>query len=254
MFVIVAMSNAVNLTDGLDGLAGSTSAVAFAAYGIIANLQGQYPLMSFCFAMVGALFAFLWYNSHPAQLFMGDTGALALGATLAVVALMTGQWLLLPVVGLVFVAEAASDVLQVSYFKWTKRRTGAGKRIFKMAPLHHHFELLGWSETHIVWRFFLISILAGHDRRRAGAAVAALARCVRGDIMTDAHDWQKRTRQCSSPLDAQIDAALAAGDVESAMAIGVRRSEPRLWLWWRAIERGGDGARNGQGPWGGASS
>ena len=95
-FVIVAMANAVNLTDGLDGLAGSTSAVAFATYGIIAYLQGQYPLMSFCFAMVGALFAFLWYNSYPAELFMGDMGSLALGATLAVVALMTGQWLLLP--------------------------------------------------------------------------------------------------------------------------------------------------------------
>lgn len=160
-FIIVAESNAVNLTDGLDGLAGSISAVAFAAYGIIANLQGQYPLSSFCFTMVGALFAFLWYNSHPADLFMGDTGSLALGATLAVVALMTGQWLLLPIVGLVFVAEALSDVIQVTYFKWTKKRTGVGKRIFKMAPLHHHFELLGWSETHIVWRFFLISILVG---------------------------------------------------------------------------------------------
>ena len=98
-FIIVGTSHAVNLTDGLDGLAGSTSAVAFAAYGIIANLQGQFPLSSFCFVMVGALFAFLWFNAHPAQMFMGDTGALALGATLAVVALMTGQWLLLPIVG-----------------------------------------------------------------------------------------------------------------------------------------------------------
>jgi phospho-N-acetylmuramoyl-pentapeptide-transferase len=160
-FVIVAESNAVNLTDGLDGLAGSTTAVAFAAYGVVAYLQGQYPLMSFCFTMVGALFAFLWYNSYPAQLFMGDTGALALGATLAVVALMTGQWLLLPIVGLVFVAEAFSDILQVGYFKWTKRLSGQGKRIFKMAPLHYHFELLGWSETHVMQRFFLIGILAG---------------------------------------------------------------------------------------------
>lgn len=170
MFIIVGVSNAVNLTDGLDGLAGTTAAVAFAAYGIIANLQGQYPLSSFCFTMVGALLAFLWYNSHPAQLFMGDTGALALGATLAVVALMTGQWLILPVIGLVFVAEALSDIIQVSYFKWTKKRTGVGKRIFKMAPLHHHFELLGWSETHVVWRFFLISILTG----MAGIALALL--------------------------------------------------------------------------------
>ena len=159
-FIIVCSSNAVNLTDGLDGLAGSTSDVAFAAYGVIAYLQGQYPLMSFCFTMVGALFAFLWYNSHPAQLFMGDMGALALGATLAVVALMTGQWLLLPVVGLVFVAEALSDILQIGYFKWTRRRTGQGKRVFKMAPIHYHFELLGWSETHVTQRFFLIGILA----------------------------------------------------------------------------------------------
>jgi phospho-N-acetylmuramoyl-pentapeptide-transferase len=159
-FIIVGSSNAVNLTDGLDGLAGSTSAVAFAAYGVIAYLQGQYPLMSFCFTMVGALFAFLWYNSHPAQLFMGDMGALALGATLAVVALMTGQWLLLPVVGLIFVAEAVSDILQIGYFKWTRRRTGQGKRVFKMAPIHYHFELLGWSETHVTQRFFLIGILA----------------------------------------------------------------------------------------------
>ena len=110
--------------------------------------------------IVGALFAFLWYNSYPAALFMGDCGALALGATLAVVALMTGQWLLLPIIGVIFVANALSDVLQVSYFKWTRKRTGQGKRIFKMAPLHHHFELVGWSETHVSQRFFLISILA----------------------------------------------------------------------------------------------
>ncbi len=159
-FIIIGSTNAVNLTDGLDGLAGSTAAIAFAAFGLIALLQGQYPLMSFCFTVVGAIFAFLWYNSHPAELFMGDTGALALGATLAVVALMTGQWLLLPVVGLVFVAETLSDIIQVSYFKWTKKRTGEGKRVFKMAPLHHHFEILGWSETQIVWRFFLISMMA----------------------------------------------------------------------------------------------
>ena len=126
--------------------------------------------MSFCFTMVGALFAFLWYNSHPAELFMGDTGALALGATLAVVALMTGQWLLLPIVGLIFVAETVSDILQIGYFKWTKRRTGQGKRIFKMAPLHYHFELLGWSETHVMQRFFLISMLAG----MLGVALALL--------------------------------------------------------------------------------
>jgi phospho-N-acetylmuramoyl-pentapeptide-transferase len=106
--------------------------------------------------MVGALLAFLWYNAHPAELFMGDTGALALGATLAVVALMTGQWLLLPLIGLVFVAEALSVIIQVAYFKWTR-----GKRVFKMAPLHLHFELLGWSETQVVQRFWLVALLAG---------------------------------------------------------------------------------------------
>lgn len=170
VFIIFASTNAVNLTDGLDGLAGSTAAISFAAYGVIAFLQGQYPLMSFCFTMVGALFAFLWYNGHPADLFMGDTGALALGATLAVVALMTGQWLLLPIIGLVFVGEALSDILQVGYFKWTKRRLGVGKRIFRMAPLHHHFELMGWSETQVMQRFFLISMLVG----MLGVALALL--------------------------------------------------------------------------------
>jgi phospho-N-acetylmuramoyl-pentapeptide-transferase len=161
MFIVVASTNAVNLTDGLDGLAGSTAAISFSAYGVIAFLQGQYPLMSFCFTIVGALFAFLWYNGHPAELFMGDTGSLAIGAALGVVALMTGQWLLLPIIGLIFVGETLSDILQVGYFKWTKRRTGQGKRMFKMAPLHHHFELVGWSETQVVQRFFLISMMAG---------------------------------------------------------------------------------------------
>lgn len=155
VFIIVAESNAVNLTDGLDGLAGSIAAVAFTAYGVIAFLQGQVWLVAFIFTVVGALFAFLWYNAHPAELFMGDTGALAIGATLAVVALMTGQWLLLPVVGFVFMAEAMSVVLQVAYFKLT-----GGKRLFKMSPLHNHFELLGWSETHITQRFWLIGILS----------------------------------------------------------------------------------------------
>jgi phospho-N-acetylmuramoyl-pentapeptide-transferase len=158
--VIVWMANAVNLTDGLDGLAGSVAAVAFVGYGIIAFLQGQFPLLSFCFTMVGALFAFLWFNAHPADLIMGGTGSLALGATLAVVALMSFQWLLLPIVGLIFVGEAGSVVIQVGYFKLTKRLTGAGRRVFKMTPLHHHFELLGWSETQITWRFWIIGVLA----------------------------------------------------------------------------------------------
>jgi phospho-N-acetylmuramoyl-pentapeptide-transferase len=153
-FIIVATSNAVNLADGLDGLAGSLCTLAFAAYGVIAYLQGQTWLVAFDFTVVGGILAFLWYNAYPAQLFMGDTGSLALGATLGVVALMTGQWLLLPVVGAVFLAEALSDILQVAYFKLTK-----GKRLFRMAPLHHHFELLGWSETQVTQRFWLVGIL-----------------------------------------------------------------------------------------------
>ena len=159
-FVIISSANAVNLTDGLDGLAGIIVASCFVAYGVIALLQGQVYLVHFCFTVVGASFAFLWYNAHPAQMFMGDTGSLALGATLGVVALMTGQWLLLPVVALVPVAVTLSVILQVLYFKYTKRRFGQGRRLFKMAPLHHHFELLGWSETQVVQRFWLVELLA----------------------------------------------------------------------------------------------
>jgi phospho-N-acetylmuramoyl-pentapeptide-transferase len=158
--LIVWMANAVNLTDGLDGLAGSIAALTFIAYGIIAFLQRQYPLLSFSLTMVGALFAFLWFNSHPALLIMGGMGSLALGATLAVVALMSFQWLLLPIIALIFMAEGGSVVIQVSWFKLTKRLTGAGKRVFKMTPLHHHFELLGWSETHVTQRFWIIGVLA----------------------------------------------------------------------------------------------
>jgi phospho-N-acetylmuramoyl-pentapeptide-transferase len=165
---IYGFANAVNLTDGLDGLAGIIVASAFAAYGVIAFLQEQIYLVQFCFIVVGACFAFLWYNAHPAQMFMGDTGSLALGATLATVALMTGQWLLLPIVALVPVGETISVILQVAYFKYTKRRFGRGKRLFKMSPLHNHFELLGWSETQVVWRFWLIGLLAA----MAGVALA----------------------------------------------------------------------------------
>ncbi len=161
IFLIVAMSNAVNLSDGLDSLAGSVAWVSFACYGTIAYLQAQTYITAFCFTIVGALLAFLWFNAHPAELFMGDTGSLALGATLGLVAVMTGQWLLLPVVALVFVAEAASVTLQVLYFKITKRLYGEGRRIFKMAPLHHHFELLGWSEMHVKERFWIASVLSG---------------------------------------------------------------------------------------------
>ncbi|MCI0519554.1 MAG: phospho-N-acetylmuramoyl-pentapeptide-transferase [Chloroflexi bacterium] len=160
MFVIVSESNAVNLTDGLDGLAGLISATAFVTYGAIAILQGQIFLANFCFTLVGAIFGFLWFNVHPAELFMGDTGSLSLGATLSVVALMTGQWALLPVITIIPVSTALSVIIQSTYFKYTRRRFGAGRRFFKMAPLHHHFELSGWSETQIVQRFWLIGLLA----------------------------------------------------------------------------------------------
>ncbi|MBE9523537.1 MAG: phospho-N-acetylmuramoyl-pentapeptide-transferase [Chloroflexi bacterium] len=154
-FIIVAFSNAVNLTDGLDGLAGLISATAFAAYGGIALLQGQVFIARFCFTLVGALFGFLWFNVHPAALFMGDTGSLALGAALAVIALMTGHWATLPVIAIIPVSETLSVVIQVVYYKLT-----GGERVFKMAPLHHHFELSGWSETQVVQRFWLVSLLA----------------------------------------------------------------------------------------------
>jgi phospho-N-acetylmuramoyl-pentapeptide-transferase len=154
-FIIVSESNAVNFTDGLDGLAGLISATAFAAFGGIALMQGQTFLAQYCFIIVGALFGFLWFNVHPAELIMGDTGSMALGSTLAVVALMTGQWLLLVVIAIIPLSEALSVVTQVIYFKLTK-----GKRFFKMAPIHLHFELLGWSETQVVQRFWLIGLLA----------------------------------------------------------------------------------------------
>ncbi len=153
IITIFATTSAVSITDGLDGLLGGTAAVAFGAYAVIASLQGQEFLATFSFTVVGALLGFLWYNSHPAKLFMGDTGALPLGALLATVALMTGHWLLLPVIGIVFVAEATSTVLQIAYFKLT-----GGRRLFRMTPLHHHFELMGWSEPQVVMRFWLFGI------------------------------------------------------------------------------------------------
>jgi phospho-N-acetylmuramoyl-pentapeptide-transferase len=140
-------------------LAGLIAATAFATYGGISLIQGQAYLAPFCFTMVGALFGFLWFNVHPAQLIMGDTGSLPLGATLAVVALMTGQWALLPIIAIIPLSETLSVIIQTTYFRYTLRRYGVGRRIFKMAPIHHHFELLGWSETQIVQRFWLISLL-----------------------------------------------------------------------------------------------
>jgi phospho-N-acetylmuramoyl-pentapeptide-transferase len=153
--IIVGYSNAINFTDGLDGLAGLISATAFVAYGAIALMQGEVFLGRFCFTLVGALFGFLWFNVHPAELFMGDTGSLAIGATLGVFALMTGQWLILPIIAIIPTAEIISVVLQIAYFRMTH-----GKRLFRMAPLHHHFELLGWSETQVVQRFWLVSLIA----------------------------------------------------------------------------------------------
>ncbi len=170
MFIIIGSANAANFTDGLDGLAGIIMASAFVAYAIIADLQEQIYLERFCFTIVGASFAFLWFNAHPAELMMGDTGSLALGATLGVVALMTGQWLILPLILLMPVAITLSIIIQVGYFKYTKKRFGEGRRVFKMAPLHHHFELLGWSETQVVQRFWLVQLLAA----MAGVALALI--------------------------------------------------------------------------------
>ncbi len=165
IFIIVAASNAVNFTDGLDGLSGIITASAFAAYGVIAHLQGQTFLVQFCFIVVGACFGFLWYNAHPAQMFMGDVGSLALGAALGTVSLMTGQWLLLPLIAIIPMSEVISVILQIGYVRLTH-----GSRLFRMAPIHHHFELLGWSETQVVQRFWLIGILAS----MLGVALALL--------------------------------------------------------------------------------
>ena len=159
-FIIVGTSNATNFTDGLDGLAGIITASAFGAYGVIAFLQDQIFLTELCFIIVGACFAFLWYNAHPAQLFMGDTGSLALGATLGTVAMMTGQWLLLPIIAIVPVMEIVSVILQVASAKLSRRFYGVDIRPFRRTPIHHHFELGGWSETQVVQRFWLIGMLS----------------------------------------------------------------------------------------------
>ncbi len=151
--VFFSTTSAVAITDGLDGLLAGTAAFAFGAYAVIAFIQGQVFLAVFSFTVTGALLGFLWYNAHPAAVFMGDTGALPLGAALATVALMTGHWLLLPVIGVVFVAEALSDVIQIAYFKTT-----GGRRIFRKAPLHNHLELLGWSEPQVVMRLYLFGM------------------------------------------------------------------------------------------------
>ena len=172
--VIVGSSNAVNLTDGLDGLAimpvvmvGSalgvfayvTGNAVFSRYLLIPHIPGAGELMVFCAAIAGAGLAFLWFNTHPAQVFMGDVGALALGGALGTVAVIVRQEIVLAIMGGIFVVEALSVMLQVSYFKYTRKRTGQGKRLFKMAPLHHHFEKSGWKETQVVVRCWIITKL-----------------------------------------------------------------------------------------------
>ena len=172
--VIVGSSNAVNLTDGLDGLAimpvvmvGSalgvfayvTGSAVYSKYLFFPHIPGSGELMIFCAAMAGAGLAFLWFNTHPAQVFMGDVGALALGAALGTIAVIVRQEIVLAIMGGIFVVEALSVMLQVLYFKYTKKRFGTGRRILKMAPLHHHFEKSGWKETQVVVRFWIITML-----------------------------------------------------------------------------------------------
>jgi phospho-N-acetylmuramoyl-pentapeptide-transferase len=149
LLVIAGTTNAVNLTDGLDGLAAGAAAIALLAYTAIAFLERQYDVAVICGAMVGAIVGFLWYNSHPADIFMGDTGSLAIGGILAAAAVLTKTELLLPIVGGLFVVEALSVIVQVFVFKLT------GRRVFKMAPIHHHFEFLGWDENKVVVRFWI---------------------------------------------------------------------------------------------------
>lgn len=174
IFIITAVSNAVNLTDGLDGLASGTSAIAGVALGILSYVSGRTDfsnfldilylpgtaeLTIFCSAMVGACLGFLWYNTYPAQVFMGDTGSLALGGAIGAVAIMVHKELLLPILGGIFLMETLSVILQTTWFKYTRMRYGEGRRLFRMAPIHHHFEKSGWPEPKIVVRFWIIAVL-----------------------------------------------------------------------------------------------
>jgi phospho-N-acetylmuramoyl-pentapeptide-transferase len=174
VFIITATSNAVNLTDGLDGLAiGNVGIVCFtlaiityvsghaiwSQYLTIPYLRGNGELTIYCSAITGAALGFLWFNSYPAQIFMGDTGSLALGGVIGAMCVLIKKELLLPTLGGVFLMETASVIIQRFYFKYTKKRYGEGRRVFKMAPIHHHFELLGWAEPKIVTRFYIIAIL-----------------------------------------------------------------------------------------------
>lgn len=153
--VIVFISFAVNQTDGLDGLAGGTLAISFACYGLIAMAEGRAPLAAFCGTVVGALLAFLWFNIYPARFFMGDTGSMALGTTLGVVAFLTNSVAVLPIIGFIFFVEAASTIIQIFSKKFFK------KKVFLSAPIHHHFEALGWPETKVTMRFWVISAVMG---------------------------------------------------------------------------------------------
>lgn len=174
IFIIMGTANAVNLSDGLDGLAAGTVAIAmltmaifsyvtghvvFSDYLNIIYLSGSGELTIFCAASAGALLGFLWFNSYPAQVFMGDTGSLALGGALGTLSVLVKKELLLPILGGIFFAETLSVIIQRTYFKYTKRIYGEGRRVFKMAPLHHHFELLGWPEPKIVVRFYIVAII-----------------------------------------------------------------------------------------------
>lgn len=155
LFWMVGFSNAVNLTDGLDGLCGGVSVISFGTFAMIALAQQQIGIALFCFAVVGALLGFLVFNLNPAKVFMGDTGSLALGAAIAAVSILLKQELLLIIIGLVYVIETLSVIIQVSYYKRTH------KRIFKMAPIHHHFELCGWSEWKVVTFLWMIGLACG---------------------------------------------------------------------------------------------
>lgn len=151
VFIIVGTANAVNFTDGLDGLAGGLLAIAFGAFGILAYLQGLFVLAGFCAVCVGAIAAFLWHNVPPALFFMGDTGSLALGGTLGVIALMIDQTLVLPLIGFVFVIEMLSVIIQL-----TSKKLRGGKKVFRAAPIHHHFEALGWGESKVTMRLWIV--------------------------------------------------------------------------------------------------
>ncbi|TKJ41486.1 phospho-N-acetylmuramoyl-pentapeptide-transferase [candidate division LCP-89 bacterium B3_LCP] len=174
VIVVTATSNGVNLTDGLDGLAIGIVGIAAAAFGMICYVSGHVQfsdylniiyldtcgeLTVFCAALMGASLGFLWFNSHPAEIFMGDTGSLALGGALGTLAVLVKKEFLLVIIGGIFVIEAASVILQTTYFKYSRARTGTGRRIFRMAPIHHHFEQLGWPENKVVVRFWIIQIL-----------------------------------------------------------------------------------------------